>query len=103
MAPISFSTKTKEKHETGRSETVGQSVLQGWFPMWWGWYGYAPQAEEASSNNAYSEKNESLLEDELLGVLADEAATNVVAYKDVVFLSSTVCLNKSLERKTTSL
>ena len=96
MAPISFSTKTKEKHETGRSETVGQSVLQGWFPMWWGWYDYAPQAEEASSNNAPSEKNESLLEDELLGVLADEAATNVVAYKDVVFLSSTVCLNKSL-------
>ena len=109
MAPTAGSTlkatKTKaEEHEesldaAGRSETVGQSVLQGWFPMWWGWYDYA-QAEDSNNttdviHSSYTEKNESLLEDELLGALADEA-NNVVPYKDVVFLSSTVCLNKSL-------
>ena len=88
-----------------KSETVGQSVLQGWFPMWWGWYDYAQQAEDSSTPSAYSkmasDKNESLLEDELLEALADEA-TNVVAYRDVVFLSSTVCLNKSIVKLFTS-
>ena len=71
---------------------VAHSVLHGWFPMWWGWY----DTSSEELNDSSSSKNESALEDELIEALTDEASsTNLVAYKDVVFLQAQFCLSKS--------
>ena len=77
------------------SEAAAQSLLQGWFPLWWGWYGTAPSATENKDTSFESPLNETSIEDELLEALADDAH-NVVPYKDVVFLQSTFTMDKCL-------
>ena len=91
--PHETASNTPPPHVSEEEEgAVAQSVLQGWFPMWWGWY----DTSQEESDETNSSQNESVLEDELIEVLTDEASTtNLVAYKDVVFLQAQFCLSKS--------
>ena len=79
------------------SEAAAQSMLQGWFPLWWGWYSADPNDMEFNpeSTSPSSHLNETSIEDELLEALADDAH-NVVPYKDVVFLQANFTMDKCL-------
>ena len=93
----------KNKEDSGANEensetAAAQSLLQGWFPLWWGWYGAtapsaSPENQEISSDTDVL--NETSIEDELLEALADDAH-NVVPYKDVVFLQANFTMDKCL-------
>lgn len=74
--------------------TAAQSMLQGWFPLWWGWYG---QDQQPGISGALKEDgvNESLIEDELLEALADDV-NNLVPYHDVLFLQMSFSVSQCL-------
>jgi hypothetical protein len=93
----------KNKEDSGANEensetAAAQSLLQGWFPLWWGWYGATAPSASTENQEISSDTdvlNETSIEDELLEALADDAH-NVVPYKDVVFLQANFTMAKCL-------
>lgn len=97
---ISETTQEGADEDIGDKDTVAQSTLQRWFPLWGGWYAanedpqqHQQQPQEPPNANL----NESSLEDEIMGALADEAA-NLVPFKDVIFMQTSFSLSKGITR-----
>ena len=73
-----------------KDEAPAQSVLQSWFPLWWGWHETSPEGDENPQDLSTS-----FLEDELMEVL-DKAPLSVTPYKDAVFCQLAVSIDKCL-------
>ncbi len=107
-----------EVNSPSTEQAPAQSTLQRWFPLWGGWYADGQdqgqdggldqeQQQEEEEQEFFSlggrgmprdrSFEESMLEDEIMGALADEA--NLIAYKDLVFAQ----LSFTLKRGTTRL
>ena len=88
-----------------------QSLLQRWFPLWGGWYGDPQEAPDdddeeeldifgdthAGADKYNRSADQSTLEDEIMGALADEV-TNLVPYTDVIFAQLSFTLKKGTTR-----
>lgn len=84
-------TRPKVPEESLDDGNANKSVLQGWFPLWWGWYSNPEQdvTERAQHDQSIP------FEEELLEALVDDAH-NIVPHRDVVFMQAFFTVHRCL-------